>query len=881
VTPKDITWDLESTGLLNSSSIDYSQVPYKLKKGFKIHCIVVEFDDKVVAFHDGPKYIFDGRPFNVDFSSINDAYSYTFEGYEPLEYVHRPLSDFPKFLEWIPEGSRIIAHNQINFDLLVVKLYFGIDYKVEIGMDTPLGDDTWNGKPVVFDDTMVRSKTLNPDRFGGHSLENLATGSSDEKMDFRPLVPRDFRFLVSGADMVYYNILDVKANKKVAAKLDAEMTLWDWNEKWHPAIKLEKQTIELITRQEHRGFAFDKDLAEACLTELDAMMEERKVKIEAIIPPRPATKGFMKDYTPPKLQFKKATGEPSANLVKFAEKLGAEIRETEVGYELVWEGKTLELPLPEGVPLVTTMKATINDTTHIKEWLVSLGWVPLEYKEKDLTVDSKKIKLSPEKLDAAIDRYIEQTLNTEFRKDRMEFLELDPGGSERKVRKTLADFFFSRKKRGGGLKVQTNPSFTVGQEKEICQNLKAIAESDEKLACITDITEYLTYRHRRNSILGGGQTFEDFEDDTDEQTSKGYLANIREDGRIPTPAGTCDAATSRMRHRLVVNVPRSTSLYGENMRGLFMADTSIAWQLGYDFSSLEARIEGHYCWVHEQDVGKAYCNSLIQEKPFDVHTMMAQRISEIIASDFGRSPAKNVKYGCTYGAQAAKVAKTIGAPLAVGQIVYDAFWEAAEPLAKLKEALKKEWEKKFQKKRIIGIDGRLIPTRSAHAILNSLFQGGGVVCAKKVMVYHDRLAAAEGMIVDFFTQSLDEVENWWQQMIAMHDEAQGEVNKESVKFKIFTKKELGWQKIEHEDKDTRKKLQAAEDARCEKVAADFKAAQQGIWSDVQHTDSVWFVAYCRQGELISEAVKRVNVDFELNVPLDAGYVLGRSWKDCH
>lgn len=881
MTPKDITWDLESTGLLNSSSIDYSVVPYKLKPGFKIHCIVVEFDEKIVAFHDGPKYVFDGQPHWINYKDINDSYSYCFSGYEPLDYIHRPLSDFPKFVNWIPADSRIIAHNQINFDLLVIKLYFGIDYKVEIDMDTPLGDDTWGGKPVVFDDTMVRSKTLNPDRFGGHSLENLAVGSSDEKMDFRPHVPRDYRFLVSGADMVYYNILDVKANKKVASKLDAEMTLWDWNDKWHPAIKLEKQTVELITRQEHRGFYFDKALAEECLAELDAMMEERKVKIEAIIPPRPATKGYMKDFTPPKLQFKKATGEPSANLIKFAEKLNAEIREIEEGYEFIWQGRVYALPLPEGMPLVTTMKATINDTTHIKEWLVSLGWQPLEYKEKDLTVDSAKNKLSPEKLDAAIDRYIEQTVNTEFRKDRMEFLEISPAGNERAVRNNLAKYFLKRKQRGGGMKVQTNPSFTVGQEKEICPNLKAIAESSEELRCITDITEYLTYRHRRNSILGGGQTFEDFEDDTDEQTSKGYLPNIRDDGRIPTPAGTCDAATSRMRHRLVVNVPRATSLYGEKMRALFMADNNVAWQLGYDFSSLEARIEGHYCWKHEQDVGKSYCNSLIQEKPFDVHTMMAQRISEIINSDFGRSPAKNVKYGCTYGAQAAKVAKTIGAPLHVGQQVFDAFWMAAEPLAKLKETLKREWEKQFQKKRIIGIDGRLIPTRSAHAILNSLFQGGGVVCAKRVMVYHDRLAAAEGMIVDFFSQSLDEVDNWWQQMIAMHDEAQGEVNKSSVTFKMFTKEALGWQKIEHEDKSERKKLQAAEDARCEQVVADFKAAQTGVWSDIQHTDKGWFVAYCRQGELISQAVQLVNVDFNLNVPLDAGYVLGRSWKDCH
>lgn len=172
----------------------------------------------------------------------------------------------------------------------------------------------------------------------------------------------------------------------------------------------------------------------------------------------------------------------------------------------------------------------------------------------------------------------------------------------------------------------------------------------------------------------------------------------------------------------------------------------------------------------------------------------------------------------------------------------------------MKDWLKKQWEKQFAKRRIIGIDGRLIPTRSAHAILNSLFQGGGVICAKKVMVYHDRLAQAEGMIVDFFTQCLDDVDAYWQQMIAMHDEAQGEVDKASVKFKMF---------------------------KTEEEAIEFKKEQSEVWSDVQHTDKGWFVAYCRQGELIAKAVELVNRDFNLNVPLEAGYVLGRNWKDCH
>jgi hypothetical protein len=639
--PLKITFDIEGNNLLNGDSIDYTEVPYKLKDSFKIHCIVCIWDDKIVAFHDGPKLDLNGEPAWIDLGD----YSYEMPAYEPIEYIHRPLASFVNFVKWIPAGSTIIGHNIINFDLLALKLYFGLNYQVEVGMDTPLGDDYWDGKWVNFDDTMVRSKTQNPDRFGGHSLDNLATGSQDEKMEFRKHMPSNVRFQKFALDMLVYNVLDVKANQRVADKLDAEQTLWDWNEKWHPAIKLEKQVMELITRQEHRGFNFDKGLAEESLNELDQMMDERKQKIEAILPDRPATKGFMKDFTPPKIQFKKDRS-PSSNLLKFAEKLGGTIEAIEDGYKFVWGSKEYQLPLPAEEPLVTTMKATINDTTHIKEWLVSLGWQPLEYKEKDLTVGVGKIKLPADKLDATIKRYVDQTMESAFRKDRLEFLELPYSGNDKVDRIRLETYLSKRKERGGGIKVQTNPSFTTGQEKEICKNLKAFAEKSEGLGCITDITEYLTYRHRRNSILGGGITFEDFEED-DEQTSKGYLANIREDGRIPTPAGTCDAATSRMRHRLVVNVPRSTSLYGENMRALFMADTNVAWQLGYDFSSLEARIEGHYCWPHESDPEKGYCVSLIQEKPNDVHTLMAKKISEIIASDFGRTPAKNVKYGLT------------------------------------------------------------------------------------------------------------------------------------------------------------------------------------------------------------------------------------------
>lgn len=366
--PWNITWDIESTNLLNSASIDYTSVPYKLKDSFKIHCIVVSVlvngKEYMYGFHNGEKYIFDGRGYSITV----EGKTYTLEsGYAPVDYIHKQLDEFPKFVEALPENTTIVAHNQINFDLLAVKLYWDIPYEVErdMSVDSPLGDDYWAGKKVIFDDTLVRSKTLNPDRYGGHSLDNLSQKGEDQKIAFREHLPRDERFLHFGPDMLYYNIFDVKANRGVAKLLDEEMKAYGWNEKWHKAIKLEKAIVELVTRQEHRGFKFDVNLAQKNLEELDQMMEERKVKIEAILPKRPATKALEKDFTPPKNQFKK-NGELSANLVKFAEKVGAEVTEDR---KFVFQGKEYDLPLPQE-PLVTEMVATVNDTTHIKDWLV-------------------------------------------------------------------------------------------------------------------------------------------------------------------------------------------------------------------------------------------------------------------------------------------------------------------------------------------------------------------------------------------------------------------------------------------------------------------------------------------------------------------------------
>lgn len=857
------TWDIESTNLLNNETIDYLASPYKLKDTFNIHCIVLENHEtgEIVAFHDGPKYIFDGRPY----IEKDDKYTYTLKEYIAQDYTHFPLNDFPDFVN--AEGrfkntpqyriSKAVAHNGINFDWLATKLFFGLNYSVKY--------NTWGKSKVEICDSLVLSKTLNPDRFGGHSLEDLSKkAGGDVKIDFRKNIPVEDRFKTFAADMLYYCIYDNKANTAVYNYLMEE---WGDYKKWEEPFKLELRIADIITRQEHRGFQFNLKQAEENIKDLDKKMEAARILIEPILPPKPATKGYLKAFIPPKLQFKQ-NGEPSSRLISFAEKHGGTLVNKNDEIVLQIFGKELTLPLAEGEPICDpNVPATLNDTTHIKNWLVGLGWSPSEYKDKDLTLKSgTKIKKNEQELEKGIVDYVKQTLESNFCADRCEHLECTPETLEWKLRDRI------KKSNGRGVKVLTNPSFTKGQEKEICPNLQKLGE---KFPYATQIVEYLTYKHRRNSILGGGAEWE--EEEEDPEYNKGFLAAVRADGRIPTPAATCDAATSRMKHRLVANIPRVTSLYGFEMRNMFGVEVPRYFQIGYDFDSLEAKIESHYCWRYEQEPHE-YCNALLLEKPNDVHTMMAKRITEVIGRKFERSPAKNVKYGITYGSQPAKVAKTIGSDLHTGELVYNAFWIAAKPLALLKEKLHDFWVK-TGKKYILGIDGRKVPTRSAHAILNSLFQSGGVICAKRAMVIYDDLIEEEGLAVDFFVDDWKN-KSFVQQMIAYHDEAQLEVTRDLVEFKWFPKESLGWKQVEDEKEQEKIDKECIAKVNAWKHEEESKTGK--IWANVHESPKGgWFTAYSRAGELASIAVKKAGEFYNLNVELTAGYDIGNSWASCH
>lgn len=808
------TVDIEASDLLNENSVDYTASPYKLKDDFHIWCLVQrDLDD----------------PTMVD----------RFVGMDEIERWAE---------QHLPHITEIVLHNGIDYDLLVLKAAKIIDnYEVD---EFDSHNCTINGRRVRIVDSMVLSKVMNPDRYGGHSLAEWGSRVGEAKTDWRAEAielglithssPKGAEFKQWHPRMLDYCEQDTLVNYKTYVRLMEEWGSWAWE----GSFSLEQKTRETVTRQSHRGFWFNSELAETNIRDLDKKMEEIRQIVEPLIPPKPMGLTKLKAYKPPKIQFKK-NGEVSKVMLDWIEKHEGEFIPSE-GPEcppsVRLGNKRWKMPMDCEVPIKTHEPATVKDITHIKGFLVELGWKPTQYKERDLTCDAKKNKLSSDKFGDAVERYVEQTLNSPFCQDRCDEL----GVHKNALKQKLLRHDLKRP-----LKVYTNPTITVGMEKEMDP---ALLELAEKFPHAKLVSEYLTYAHRRNSILGGGVDPDDLLDPDDDWAGKGFMAagRIGIDGRIPTPADSCGAGTSRFKHRLVANIPRTTSLYGKNMREMFGVDVEEGYiQLGYDFDSLEANIEAHY--VFKYPGGPEYGVSLTAAKPNDCHTVLAKKISGMLAREFPRGPAKNVKYGCSYNAQPARVAKTVGCTLAEGQIIFDAFWEQAAPLKELKENMQKYWETTGQKKFLYGLDGRKLPIRSKGNVINTAFQSAGVICAKRAMVMHERMLKNEGMYVDFWRDDWKNKE-FCQQLIAYHDEAQLEVMRSMVTWKKFASEE---------------------------ECKAFKSEDGKVWSDPVHNDKGWFRGYCRAGELATMAVKQSGEYYKLNVPLSAGYTLGRNWAECH
>jgi len=618
---------------------------------------------------------------------------------------------------------------------------------------------------------------------------------------------------------------DTNVNKDVFLELIEE--LGDHN--WQRAIKEENKLADQAVRRETFGFDFDKDMAVECVADLTGKMLELSNRVNPILPPKPMGKTEIKEFTPPATQIKK-DGTLAAAIQNFAVRIGAEIEKIDDDYWLLFEKQEFLLPYKE--PLKTHVKASINNLDHVKMHLISLGWEPSEWRERDLTKDSKKQNLSYEKRVTAMERWVKETFEGKYEAERLEIIKENykVSGEEE-----ILEFFRKALRDERPVRVPTSPTVRVGVEKELCPSLVKLGE---KVDFAKDFSLYLTYKHRKASIAGGDIEDMDFDIDT---PNTGYLSMYRdEDGRVATPAIEIGASTSRYRHIGIANIPRATSIYGKEMRSLFGSGKR-GLQFGYDFASLEARIMGHY--VMNYTNGAELAESMLAEKPNDIHSVNARKLG------IPRSDAKSLTYGILYGAQPKKIAKMLRVSLDRAKEIYNEFWEAVPALKELKEKAEQYWES-TGKKFILGIDGRKINIRSKHSILNALFQSAGVICAKYVNIFSMQYLEERGYVIDPFLKEPDVCE-----MIAYHDECQLFIKKSIVKFETFGSKE-----------------------EAEQFVKDWKGGQLSAISE----GNKWYITLPNDvSEAIEHSIRKTEKLLKLNVPLGFEWIVNKTWYGCH
>jgi hypothetical protein len=264
-----------------------------------------------------------------------------------------------------------------------------------------------------------------------------------------------------------------------------------------------------------------------------------------------------------------------------------------------------------------------------------------------------------------------------------------------------------------GQMIRTTPK--MQENGRLCPNLEEMGGD-----LIRPVVRWLSLRNRRSVV-------------------EGWLANERLafDGRLGAGASGV-TPTFRKKHSTVVNLPKADGkvILGVEMRSLFRAQRPGYVLVGYDASGLEARVEGHYTKPYPG--GEAYAHDLLEG---DIHLRTAEvifrgKLEPLMGlPDYGknhldvkdlRNKAKTVKYAVTYGASPTKLAATLGEPSSRGEEIYNGFWEAAAPLAHLRDRLTQHWETN-NKRWIRGLDGRRIMTRHKHALINSLFQSAGAI----------------------------------------------------------------------------------------------------------------------------------------------------------
>ena len=196
----------------------------------------------------------------------------------------------------------------------------------------------------------------------------------------------------------------------------------------------------------------------------------------------------------------------------------------------------------------------------------------------------------------------------------------------------------------------------------------------------------------------------------------------------------------------MAQIPAVYSPYGKECRDVWTTSSDNYILLGSDASSLELRMLAHY--LNDKDFTREVVEG-------DVHTAN-QRAAGLPTRD----NAKTFIYAFIYGAGAAKIGQIVNGTARDGQKLIDNFLNNMPALKTLRHKVDKLASRGY----ILGLDGRILRVRQAHAAMNLLLQGAGAIVCKEWLKF---------ITIEATKRKLD-----YKLVASIHDEYQFEVHKE-------------------------------------------------------------------------------------------------------
>jgi len=281
-----------------------------------------------------------------------------------LYHKVQPLSELTSFLE---SCSLAIGHNIISYDFPILKKIVG-----------------WVPPPSLKPiDTLILSMVMDYKRFGfdGHSMERWARSFGESKTEIE-----DWSYWSD--DKADRCVRDCEINEKIF-----ETVKWEANHRAEtkPAIKksiaAEHATFKFFAKAKERGWLVDVHKLNRTMERMEKYMSSIKSIIEAEMSPiiRP-----------------KYTGENKTRTPKY-NKNGCYSHHTAKWFDIDPERGREDDPIQgEYTPIVWLSPDMNSVDLHLKPFLYSIGWKPLEWNMKK--EGRKWIKTSPKLCDTSLEK---------------------------------------------------------------------------------------------------------------------------------------------------------------------------------------------------------------------------------------------------------------------------------------------------------------------------------------------------------------------------------------------------------------------------------------------------------------------------------------------